>query len=150
MLFVVASVFKIVLDSFDAHDGMQKLLNILHVAASVRSGVNFGALGIYLGYTSVNQGNDRSPAEVLTATAQVAYHCVALWQYCRAHLLRLINSIRPSKSISSITLNISSSRTGYKHFDIGNEEYYLRRSPLLLVQRFRRCCSCYHLVRTLF
>jgi HIV-1 Vpr-binding protein len=111
-------VFKAVLDSFDAQDGMQKLLNILHVAASVRSGGNSA-----LGSSNANQGNDRSPAEVLTATEkQVAYHsCVALRQYFRAHLLQLVDSIRPSKSIRSIARNTSSARAGYKPFDIGNE-----------------------------
>ncbi|CAM0901461.1 unnamed protein product [Alopecurus aequalis] len=119
IFFAAAFVFKAVLDSFDAQDGMQKLLNILHVAASVRSGVNSGALGS----SNANQGNDRSPAEVLTATEkQVAYHsCVALRQYFRAHLLQLVDSIRPSKSIRSIARNTSSARAGYKPFDIGNE-----------------------------
>ncbi|KAM0874843.1 hypothetical protein ACQ4PT_037177 [Festuca glaucescens] len=118
IFFAAAFVFKAVLDSFDAQDGMQKLLNILHVAASVRSGGNSA-----LGSSNVNQGNDRSPAEVLTATEkQVAYHsCVALRQYFRAHLLQLVDSIRPSKSIRSIARNTSSARAGYKPFDIGNE-----------------------------
>ncbi|EMS45961.1 DDB1- and CUL4-associated factor-like protein 1 [Triticum urartu] len=119
IFFAAAFVFKAVLDSFDAQDGMQKLLNILQVAASVRSGGNSGALGS----SNVNQGNDRSPAEILTQSEkQVAYHsCVALRQYFRAHLLQLVDSIRPSKSIRSIARNTSSARAGYKPFDIGNE-----------------------------
>uniref|UniRef100_A0ACD5V8R1 Uncharacterized protein n=1 Tax=Avena sativa TaxID=4498 RepID=A0ACD5V8R1_AVESA len=119
IFFAAAFVFKAVLDLFDAQDGMQKLLNILHVAASVRSGGNSGALGS----SNVNQGNDRSPAEVLTGTEkQVAYHsCLALRQYFRAHLLQLVDSIRPRKSIRSIARNTSSARAGYKPFDIGNE-----------------------------
>jgi HIV-1 Vpr-binding protein len=119
IFFAAAFVFKAILDSFDAKDGMQKVLGILHGAASVRSGGNSGALGS----SNVNQGNDRSPAEVLTASEkQVAYHsCVALRQYFRAHLLQLVDSIRPSKSIRSIARNTSSARAGYKPFDIGNE-----------------------------
>ncbi|KAF0895598.1 hypothetical protein E2562_013907 [Oryza meyeriana var. granulata] len=119
IFFAAAFVFKAILDSFDARDGMQKVLGILHGAASVRSGGNSGALGS----SNVNQGNDRSPAEVLTASEkQVAYHsCVALRQYFRAHLLQLVDSIRPSKSIRSIARNTSSARAGYKPFDIGNE-----------------------------
>ncbi|KAF7005023.1 hypothetical protein CFC21_020174 [Triticum aestivum] len=119
IFFAAAFVFKAVLDSFDAQDGMQKLLNILQVAASVRSGGNSGALGS----SNANQGNDRSPAEILTQSEkQVAYHsCVALRQYFRAHLLQLVDSIRPSKSIRSIARNTSSARAGYKPFDIGNE-----------------------------
>lgn len=119
IFFAAAFVFKAVLDAFDARDGMQKVLNILHVAASVRSGGNSGGLGS----SNLNQGNDRSPAEVLTQSEkQVAYHsCVALRQYFRAHLLQLVDSIRPSKSIRSIARNTSSARAGYKPFDIGNE-----------------------------
>ncbi|KAL5216739.1 hypothetical protein ABZP36_008140 [Zizania latifolia] len=119
IFFAAAFVFKAVLDSFDARDGMQKVLGILHGAASVRSGGNSGALGS----SNANQGNDRLPAEVLTASEkQVAYHsCVALRQYFRAHLLQLVDSIRPSKSIRSIARNTSSARAGYKPFDIGNE-----------------------------
>ncbi|XP_006653918.1 DDB1- and CUL4-associated factor homolog 1 [Oryza brachyantha] len=119
IFFAAAFVFKAILDSFDARDGMQKVLGILHGAASVRSGGNSGALGS----SNVNQGNDRSPAEVLTASEkQVAYHsCVALRQYFRAHLLQLVDSIRPSKSIRSIARSTSSARAGYKPFDIGNE-----------------------------
>ncbi|KAG8066834.1 hypothetical protein GUJ93_ZPchr0004g40143 [Zizania palustris] len=119
IFFAAAFVFKAVLDSFDARDGMQNVLGILHGAASVRSGGNSGALGS----SNANQGNDRSPAEVLTASEkQVAYHsCVALRQYFRAHLLQLVDSLRPSKSIRSIARNTSSARAGYKPFDIGNE-----------------------------
>ncbi|KAG0528267.1 hypothetical protein BDA96_06G303800 [Sorghum bicolor] len=119
IFFAAAFVFKAVLDLFDARDGMQKLLDILCGCASGRSGSNSGGAGS----SNVNQRNDRPPAEVLTASEkQVAYHtCVALRQYFRAHLLQLVDSIRPSKSIRSIARNTSSARAGYKPFDISNE-----------------------------
>ncbi|ONM15662.1 DDB1- and CUL4-associated factor homolog 1 [Zea mays] len=119
IFFAAAFVFKAVLDLFDARNGMQKLLDILCGCASGRSGSNSGGAGS----SNVNQGNDRSPAEVLTASEkQVAYHtCVALRQYFRAHLLQLVDSIRPSKSIRSIARNTSSARAGCKPFDISNE-----------------------------
>ncbi|KAG2569982.1 hypothetical protein PVAP13_7NG416400 [Panicum virgatum] len=119
IFFAAAFVFKAVLDLFDARDGMQKLLDILYGCASGRSGGNSSGLGS----SHINQGNDQSPAEVLTASEkQVAYHsCVALRQYFRAHLLQLVDSIRPSKSIRSIARNTSSARAGYKPFDISNE-----------------------------
>lgn len=115
IFFAAAFVFKAVLDLFDARDGMQKLLDILKCCASGNSGG--------LGSSNANQGNDRSPAEVLTSSEkQVAYHtCVALRQYFRAHLLQLVDSIRPSRSVRSIARNTSSARAGYKPFDIGNE-----------------------------
>ncbi|KAL6651717.1 hypothetical protein ACP70R_010642 [Stipagrostis hirtigluma subsp. patula] len=119
IFFAAAFVFKAVLDLFDARGGMQKLLDILYGCASVRSGGNSGGLGS----SNANQANDRSTAEALTASEkQVAYHtCVALRQYFRAHLLQLVDSIRPSKSIRSIARNTSSARAGNKPFDIGDE-----------------------------
>ncbi|KAL0324050.1 UNVERIFIED_CONTAM: DDB1- and CUL4-associated factor1 [Sesamum calycinum] len=115
LFFAAAFVFRAVIDAFDAQDGLQKLLSLLHDAASVRSGVpgpsnNSGALR-----------NDRSPAEVLTSSEkQIAYHtCVALRQYFRAHLLLLVDSIRPTKNVRSAPRNIS--RAAYKPLDISNE-----------------------------
>ncbi|KAG8044044.1 hypothetical protein GUJ93_ZPchr0458g22551 [Zizania palustris] len=64
IFFAAAFVFKAVLDSFDARDGMQKVLGILHVAASARSGGNSGSLGS----SNANQGNDQWPVEALTAS----------------------------------------------------------------------------------
>ncbi|KAL0330090.1 UNVERIFIED_CONTAM: DDB1- and CUL4-associated factor1 [Sesamum radiatum] len=91
--FAAAFVFRAVIDAFDAQDGLQKLLSLLHDAASVRSGVpgpsnNSGALR-----------NDRSPQ--------------------RAHLLLLVDSIRPTKNVRSAPRNIS--RAAYKPLDISNE-----------------------------
>jgi DDB1- and CUL4-associated factor 1 len=118
IFFAAAFVFKAVLDLFDARDGLQKLLDILNGCVS-GSGDNSGGLGS----SNVNQGNGRSPAELRTSSEkQVAYHTgVALRQYFRAHLLLLVDSIRPSKSVRSIARNTSSARAGYKPFDIGNE-----------------------------
>ncbi|XP_058785819.1 DDB1- and CUL4-associated factor homolog 1 [Vicia villosa] len=120
LFFSAAFVFRAVLDAFDSQDGLQKLLGLLNDAVSIRSGVTSGALG------SSNSGllrNDRtSSAEVLTSSEkQVAYHtCVALRQYFRAHLLLLIDSIRPSKG-KSAARNIPSTRAAYKPLDISNE-----------------------------
>ncbi|KAK7351425.1 hypothetical protein VNO77_10883 [Canavalia gladiata] len=120
LFFAAAFVFRAVLDAFDSQDGLQKLLVLLNDAASVRSGVNSGALGL------PNTGslrNDRSSAEVLTSSEkQIAYHtCVALRQYFRAHLLVLVDSIRPNKSNRSAARNIPSVRAVYKPLDISNE-----------------------------
>ncbi|XP_052197040.1 DDB1- and CUL4-associated factor homolog 1 [Diospyros lotus] len=115
-----AFVFRAVLDSFDAQDGLQKSLSPLHDAASVRSGVNSGALGPS---SSGPLRNDRSPPEVLTSSEkQIAYHtCVALRQYFRAHLLLLVDSIRPNKNNRSAVRNIPNIRAAYKPLDISNE-----------------------------
>lgn len=120
LFFAAAFVFRGVLDSFDAQDGLQKLLNLLHDAASVRSGVNSAARGPS---TSGSLRNDRSPPEVLTSSEkQIAYHtCVALRQYFRAHLLLLVDSIRPNKNNRSAARNIPSARAAYKPLDISNE-----------------------------
>ncbi|KAJ6798378.1 DDB1- and CUL4-associated factor-like protein 1 [Iris pallida] len=119
IFFSGAFVFRAILDSFDAQDGLQKMLDVLHGAASVRSGGNSGALGIPNGTLR----NERSPAEVLTASEkQIAYHtCVALRQYFRAHLLLLVDSLRPNKSNRSIARSTSSARAAYKPLDISNE-----------------------------
>ncbi|KAK4746979.1 hypothetical protein SAY87_026016 [Trapa incisa] len=120
LFFAAAFVFRAVLDAFDSQDGLPKLLGVLNEAASVRSGVNSGALGLS------SQGslrNDRSPAEVLTSSEkQIAYHtCVALRQYFRAHLILIVDSTRPTKSNRSAPRNLSSSREAYKPLDISNE-----------------------------
>lgn len=119
LFFSAAFVFRAVLDCFDAQDGLQKLLNLLHNAASVRSGVRG---------TSASGGslqNDQSPPrlEVLTSSEkQVAYHtCVALRQYFRAHLLLLVDSIRPNKTNRSAARNLPSLRAAYKPLDSSNE-----------------------------
>ncbi|CAI9775647.1 unnamed protein product [Fraxinus pennsylvanica] len=118
LFFAAAFVFRAVVDAFDAQDGLLKLLDLLRIAASVRSGVPSGTLN-----NSGSLRNDRSPAEVLTSSEkQIAYHtCVALRQYFRAHLLLLVDSIRPNKIIRSATRNISSARAAYKPLDISNE-----------------------------
>ncbi|KAL2655465.1 hypothetical protein AAZV13_04G067900 [Glycine max] len=120
LFFAAAFVFRAVLDAFDSLDGLQKLLGLLNDAASVRSGVNSGALSLS---NSGSLRNDRSSAEVLTSSEkQIAYHtCVALRQYFRAHLLVLVDSIRPNKSNRSAARNIPSVRAVYKPLDISNE-----------------------------
>lgn len=67
-----AFVFRAVLDCFDAQNGVQRLLNLLH---------------------------DPTPSEpLMLSRKQIAFHTyVALRQYFRAHLLFLVDSIRPKK-----------------------------------------------------
>lgn len=118
LFFASAFVFKTIIDTFDAQEGLQKLLNLLHDAASVRSGVSSGAVP-----GSGQLRTERSPSEVLTSSEkQIAYHtCVALRQYFRAHLILLVDSLRPSKNIRGGARNIPSIRAAYKPLDISNE-----------------------------
>lgn len=107
LFFGAAFVFRVILDTFDAQDGLCKMLNLLRNAAAVRSG----------------GGSDRAAsAEVLTSSEkQIAYHtCVALRQYFRAHLLILVDSLRPYKGRSGLR-NITSGRAAYKSLDLSNE-----------------------------
>lgn len=115
-----AFVFRATLESFDAQDGMPKMLNLLQGAASIRSGGNPGALGL----PGVNLQNDRTSAEVLSSQEKaIAYHtCFALRQYFRAHLLLLVDSLRPNKSSRNVARGTSTSaRASYKPLDISNE-----------------------------
>ncbi|XP_073288049.1 DDB1- and CUL4-associated factor homolog 1-like [Primulina huaijiensis] len=120
LFFAAAFVFRAVIDAFDAQEGLQKLLHLLHDAASVRSGVPPGQLN-----NPVSLRNDQSPSVVLTSPEkQIAYHtCLALRQYFRAHLLLLVDSVRPTKSIRGAppTRNISAIRAADKPLDISNE-----------------------------
>lgn len=120
LFFAAAFVFRAVLDSFDAQDGLLKVLSLLQDAASVRSGGNPGALALS---TQTSLRNERSPSEVLTSSEkQIAYHtCVALRQYFRAHLLLLVDSIRPNKGNRNTARNVPSVRAAYKPLDISNE-----------------------------
>ncbi|XP_074276417.1 DDB1- and CUL4-associated factor homolog 1 [Silene latifolia] len=120
LFFAAAFVFRAVLDAFDSQDGVQKVLGLLHEAASVRLGVNSGTLGAA---ASGAIRNDRPNGDVLTSSEkQIAYHtCVALRQYFRAQLLLLVDSIRPNKSNRSAARHTLSIRAGYKPLDISNE-----------------------------
>lgn len=120
LFFAAAFVFRAVLDAFDNQDGLQKLLKFLGEAASVRSGASSGTVSQP---TPGSLRNERTPSEVLTSSEkQIAYHTtVALRQYFRAHLLLLVDSVRPSKNLRSVARNISSSRAAYKPLDISNE-----------------------------
>lgn len=128
VFFAAAFVFRAILDSFDSQEGLQKMLNLLHGAASVRSGNNSGTL------PQSTLRNDRSPAEVLTSSEkQIAYHtCIALRQYFRAHLLLLVDSLRPNKN-RSVARNVS--RAAYKPLDISNEAM---EAVFLQIQRDRK------------
>ncbi|KAL8156698.1 hypothetical protein AgCh_001704 [Apium graveolens] len=120
LFFAAAFVFRAVLDCFDAQDGLQKLYYLLHNAASVRSGVRGTSAS---GGTSLHNDQSPSPSEVLTSSGkQVTYHtCVTLRQYFRAHLLLLVDSIRPNKHTRSAARNLPSVRAAYKPIDISNE-----------------------------
>ncbi|KAJ6329765.1 hypothetical protein OIU76_008569 [Salix suchowensis] len=144
LFFGAAFVFRAVIDAFDAQDGLQKLLTLLNDAASVRSGVNSGALNLS---NSTALRNDRSSAEVLTSSEkQIAYHtCVALRQYFRAHLLLLVDSIRPNKNNRNVARNVPSVRAAYKPLDISNEAM---DAVFLQLQKDRKLGSAF--VRTRF
>ncbi|XP_073276803.1 DDB1- and CUL4-associated factor homolog 1-like isoform X1 [Primulina huaijiensis] len=120
LFFASAFVFRAVIDAFDSQEGLQKLIHLLHDAASVRSGVPPGQLN-----NPVSLRNHRSSSEVLTSSEkQIAYHtCVALRQYFRAHLLLLVDSVRPTKSIrgAPTARSISTIRAADKPLDISNE-----------------------------
>ncbi|KAF8097533.1 hypothetical protein N665_0286s0042 [Sinapis alba] len=107
LFFAATFVFRAILDAFDAHGSLQKLLAILKDAASVRTGAN----------------SDRSAPEVMTSSEkQMAFHtCFALRQYFRAHLLLLVDSIRPSRSGRGGVRNVPNVRAAYKPLDISNE-----------------------------
>ncbi|XP_048228227.1 DDB1- and CUL4-associated factor homolog 1 isoform X2 [Ricinus communis] len=144
LFFGAAFVFRAVIDAFDAQDGLQKLLGLLNDAAAVRSGVNSGALNLS-GASALR--NDRSPPEVLTSSEkQIAYHtCVALRQYFRAHLLLLLDTIRPYKNNRSVARNIPSVRAAYKPLDLSNEAV---DAVFLQLQKDRKLGSAF--VRTRF
>lgn len=117
LFFAAAFVFRAVTDAFDAQDGQQKLLALLSDAALVRSGANSGGLGLS---GSPSLRNDRSSTVLTSSEKQIAYHtCVALRQYFRAHLLLLVDSIRPNKSTRGAARSVPSIREASK--DISNE-----------------------------
>ncbi|KAJ0247438.1 DDB1- and CUL4-associated factor 1 [Hirschfeldia incana] len=107
LFFAATFVFRAILDAFDAHNSLQKLLTILKDAASVRTGAN----------------SDRSAPEVMTSSEkQMAFHtCFALRQYFRAHLLLLVESIRPIRSGRGGVPRVPNIRAAHKPLDISNE-----------------------------
>lgn len=132
IFFAAAFVFRAILDSFDSQEGLQKMLNILHTASSVRSGGNSGALGV----PNASARNDRSPGVLTSSEKQIAYHtCVALRQYFRAHLILLVDSLRPNKNSRGIARSNSNARAAYKPLDISNEAM---DSVFLQIQRDRK------------
>ncbi|KAK8960180.1 hypothetical protein KSP40_PGU006263 [Platanthera guangdongensis] len=94
IFFSGAFVFRAILDSFDAQDGMHKMLYLLQKCSEVLS----------------------------TQEKAIAYHtCVSLRQYFRSHLLLLVDSLRPNKSSRNVARGTSSGRAAYKPLDISNE-----------------------------
>ncbi|XP_042461154.1 DDB1- and CUL4-associated factor homolog 1-like [Zingiber officinale] len=140
IFFAAAFVFRAVLDAFGAQDGLQKMLNLLHSAATVRMGGNSSTPVI----SDTVLRNDR--AEVLSALEkQIAYHtCVALRQYFRAHLLLLVDSLRPNKSNKTMARNAPSARAAYKPLDISNESM---DAVFLQIQRDRKLGHAFVKVR---
>eukprot|EP00250_Pteridium_aquilinum_P016433 c23101_g1_i2 orf=1-3936(-) len=132
LFFGASFVFRAILDAFDAQDGLRRMINLLQNAAALRSGGNSGLPG-----TLPSSRTDRAAsAEVLTSSEkQIAYHtCVALRQYFRAHLLILVDSIRPYRGRNGLRI-LSSGRAGYKPLDIGNEAI---ETLILQIQRDRK------------
>lgn len=109
IFFGSAFVFRAILDSFDSKEGLQKFLNILQNAASVRSGGG-------------NATPNPNPEVLTTSEKQIAYHtCVALRQYFRAHLLLLVDYLRPNKGTRGGARSGSGARAAYKPLDISSE-----------------------------
>ncbi|KAJ7515195.1 hypothetical protein O6H91_22G005000 [Diphasiastrum complanatum] len=118
LFFGASFVFRAVLDAFDGLDGPSKLLTLLRCTVALRSG---GISASISGPT--NTGSSRGAAgEVLTSSGkQIAYHtCVALRQYFRAHLLLLVDSLRPNKGRLALRAT-NTGRAAYKPLDISNE-----------------------------
>ncbi|CAM6107327.1 unnamed protein product [Calypogeia fissa] len=120
LFFGAAFVFRVIVDAFDVQDGLQKVLNLLRNAAHLRSGGGSSASSAASILARIDRG---LAAEVLTSSGkQIAYHtCVALRQYFRAHLLVLVDSLRPLKGHRGGSRNASGGRAAYKPADISNE-----------------------------
>lgn len=81
-------------------------------------------MSVWILWFAIGSRGDRTlAAEVLTSSGkQIAYHtCVALRQYFRAHLLLLVDSLRPIRSHKSGSRSGPSGRATYKPLDISNE-----------------------------
>ncbi|XP_078428477.1 DDB1-CUL4 associated factor 1 isoform X2 [Wolffia australiana] len=145
IFFAAAFVFRAIIDSFDAQEGLQKMLNLLQGMASVRSGGGATGGASILPNLGTNLRSDRLPADVLTSLEkQIAYQtCVALRQYYRAHLLLLVDSLRPNKSSRSLPRHSSSARAAYKPLDLSNEAM---EAVFVQIQRDRKLGAA--LVRT--
>lgn len=121
LFFGASFVFRSILEAFDAQDGLHKLVNLLRNTASLRSGGSSNS-----GTAAASAGSrDRTlaSAEVLTSSGkQIAYlTCVALRQFFRAHLLLLVDSLRPNRGHKSGSRGGPSGKATYKPLDISNE-----------------------------
>jgi HIV-1 Vpr-binding protein len=129
-------VFRAILDAFDSQDGLRKVLMLLRNAAALRSGGGSGTSSAVA--ASAGSRSDRSlAAEVLTSSGkQIAYHtCVALRQYFRAHLLLLVDSLRPYRGHRGGSRSGISGRAIYKPLDLSNEAM---ETIILQLQRDRK------------
>ncbi|XP_024402964.1 DDB1- and CUL4-associated factor homolog 1 isoform X1 [Physcomitrium patens] len=121
LFFGASFVFRAILEAFDGQDGLRKIVNLLRNTASLRSGGSSNS-----GTAATSAGSrDRTlaSAEVLTSSGkQIAYlTCVALRQYFRAHLLLLVDSLRPSRGHKGGSRNGPNGKATYKPLDISNE-----------------------------
>ncbi|KAI5071334.1 hypothetical protein GOP47_0013585 [Adiantum capillus-veneris] len=130
--FGASFVFRAILDSFDAQDGLRKMISLLQNAVALRSGGNTGLPGTL----PTSRADRAASAEVLTSSEkQIAYHtCVALRQYFRARLLILVDTIRPYRGRNGMRI-FPSGRAAYKPLDISNEAM---ESLILQIQRDRK------------
>ncbi|MCO5576210.1 hypothetical protein L7F22_030018 [Adiantum nelumboides] len=130
--FGASFVFRAILDAFDTQDGLGKMINLLQNAVALRSGGNSGLPGNF----PTSRPDRATSAEVLTSSEkQIAYHtCVALRQYFRAHLLILVDTIRPYRGRNGLRM-FPSGRAAYKPLDISNEAM---ESLILQIQRDRK------------
>ncbi|KAH7439850.1 hypothetical protein KP509_04G079100 [Ceratopteris richardii] len=130
LFFGASFVFRAILDAFDAQDGLRKVINLLQNAVALRTGGNTS------GNLSTSRTDRAASAEVLSSSEkQIAYHtCVALRQYFRAHLLILVDTIRPYKGRYGLKVP-PSSRAAYKPLDISNEPM---ESLISQIQRDRK------------
>lgn len=95
------------INSFDSHDGLRRLLSHLHNAVQPSPANDSGSSFLF------------SPKASTIAKAYDA--CFALRRYMRAHLLLLVDSIRPSKRFFHAPMNISNAREAYKPLDLSDE-----------------------------
>eukprot|EP00898_Chlorokybus_atmophyticus_P007939 jgi/Chlat1/8146/Chrsp76S07604 len=111
LFFAAAFPFRVVLDAFDAKDGMRQLLNLLRHIALVHDGTSAGR--------------------------QVASHaCKAFRQYFRAHFTVLVDSLRTTKEKEKAQQRTKGAgRAVYKPMDIGDEAI---AGLLKLVEQDRR------------
>ncbi|KAH7423347.1 hypothetical protein KP509_12G050900 [Ceratopteris richardii] len=119
LFFGAAFVSRAILDSFDAQDGLSRMLKLLQNAATIRS----GGVSTSFGLSPISRSDRAASSEVLTSyEKQTAYHtCIALRQYFRAQLLILVDSLRPWKCKSAPRNTAGGQSTAYKPLELSGE-----------------------------